>query len=189
MDFHVTGATCYLTAKLFYLEVVLLPCGGVESVKLAPHAGSPIVCKSTVNAPKSSAQVIIRDSVAAQRVAPAAAQVGSLRSAISNGRDRRFYVPQRARNFSKFSVRLTDLFHQYNIPGEKYQHPSSFKAFTYWSIFQSPMRLSLISVRSSSNCLSLYSTLHRTCSACPICPGEVMIRSNWSGFIYVFLIL
>lgn len=156
-------------------------------MKLAQHAGSPVVCKCTVNAPKSSAQVIIRDSVAAQRVAPSAAQVGSLRStprsAISNG-DRRFYVPQRARNFSKFSVRLTDLFHQYNIPGEKYQHPSSFKSFTYLSIFQSPMRLYLISVRSSSNCLNLYSTLHRTCSACPICPGEVMIWLNWSDFFF-----
>ncbi|XP_059182726.1 mediator of RNA polymerase II transcription subunit 1-like [Centropristis striata] len=41
MGFHITEATCYLTADLFYLEVVLLPCGGVEEVKVAPHGGSP----------------------------------------------------------------------------------------------------------------------------------------------------
>lgn len=43
MGFHVTDATCYLTADLFYLEVVLLPGGGVEEVKVAPHGGSPVV--------------------------------------------------------------------------------------------------------------------------------------------------
>lgn len=43
MGFHITEATCYLTADLFYLEVVLLPCGGVEEVKVAPHGGSPVV--------------------------------------------------------------------------------------------------------------------------------------------------
>ncbi|KAK7887242.1 hypothetical protein WMY93_026863 [Mugilogobius chulae] len=39
LGFHITDATCYLTADLFYLEVVLLPCGGVEVVKVAPHGG------------------------------------------------------------------------------------------------------------------------------------------------------
>lgn len=43
MGFHITEATCYLTADLFYLEVVLLPCGGVEVVKVAPHGASPLV--------------------------------------------------------------------------------------------------------------------------------------------------
>lgn len=43
MGFHVTEATCYLTADLFYLEVVLLPCGGVEEVKVAPQGGAPVV--------------------------------------------------------------------------------------------------------------------------------------------------
>lgn len=43
MGFHTTEATCYLTADLFYLEVVLLPCGGVEDVKVAQHGGSPLV--------------------------------------------------------------------------------------------------------------------------------------------------
>lgn len=47
MGFHVTGATCYLTADLFYLEVALLPHGGVEDVKMAPHARSPVVRKYT----------------------------------------------------------------------------------------------------------------------------------------------
>ncbi|TKS87548.1 Mediator of RNA polymerase II transcription subunit 1 [Collichthys lucidus] len=42
MGFHITEATCYLTADLFYLEVVLLPCGGVEEVKVAPHGGAPV---------------------------------------------------------------------------------------------------------------------------------------------------
>lgn len=75
MDFHFTKASCCLTADLFRLEVALLPCGGVENVKLTPHAGFPIVCKRTVHAVMASAQVITRDSVAALRVAPAAAQV------------------------------------------------------------------------------------------------------------------
>ncbi|GAA6215188.1 mediator of RNA polymerase II transcription subunit 1-like isoform X1 [Lates japonicus] len=42
MGFHVTEATCYLTADLFYLEVVLAPCGGVEEVKVAPHGAPPV---------------------------------------------------------------------------------------------------------------------------------------------------
>uniref|UniRef100_UPI0037E7A6E7 mediator of RNA polymerase II transcription subunit 1-like n=1 Tax=Semicossyphus pulcher TaxID=241346 RepID=UPI0037E7A6E7 len=46
MGFHITQATCYLTADLFYLEVVLLPCGGVEEVKVAPHGGSPVPSES-----------------------------------------------------------------------------------------------------------------------------------------------
>ena len=43
MGFHITEATCYLTADMFYLEVVLLLCGGVEEVKVAPHGGYPVV--------------------------------------------------------------------------------------------------------------------------------------------------
>ncbi|XP_053198582.1 mediator of RNA polymerase II transcription subunit 1 [Scomber japonicus] len=46
MGFHITESTCYLTADLFYLEVVLLPCGGVEEVKVAPHGGSPVSSES-----------------------------------------------------------------------------------------------------------------------------------------------
>nr|XP_046227352.1 mediator of RNA polymerase II transcription subunit 1 isoform X2 [Scatophagus argus] len=46
MGFHITEATCYMTADLFYLEVVLLPCGGVEDVKVAPHGGSPVASES-----------------------------------------------------------------------------------------------------------------------------------------------
>ncbi|XP_073344961.1 mediator of RNA polymerase II transcription subunit 1-like isoform X2 [Pagrus major] len=46
LGFHTAEATCYLTADLFYLEVVLLPCGGVEEVKVAPHGGSPAPSES-----------------------------------------------------------------------------------------------------------------------------------------------
>ncbi|XP_062415191.1 mediator of RNA polymerase II transcription subunit 1-like isoform X3 [Pungitius pungitius] len=46
MGFHLTEATCYLTAELFYLEVVLLPYGGVEEVKVAPHGKSPVPSES-----------------------------------------------------------------------------------------------------------------------------------------------
>ncbi|KAM7390210.1 hypothetical protein PAMA_008406 [Pampus argenteus] len=46
MGFHITEDTCYLTADLFYLEVVLLPCGGVQEVKVAPHGGSPVSSES-----------------------------------------------------------------------------------------------------------------------------------------------
>ncbi|KAM8822391.1 mediator of RNA polymerase II transcription subunit 1-like isoform 2-T3 [Spinachia spinachia] len=46
MGFHLTEATCYLTADLFYLEVVLLPYGGVEEVKVAPHGKSPVPSES-----------------------------------------------------------------------------------------------------------------------------------------------
>ncbi|XP_075903850.1 mediator of RNA polymerase II transcription subunit 1-like isoform X2 [Nelusetta ayraudi] len=46
MGFHVTEATCYLTADLFYLEVALLPCGQAEDVKVARHGGSPLPSKS-----------------------------------------------------------------------------------------------------------------------------------------------
>ncbi|CAM9311714.1 unnamed protein product [Lampetra planeri] len=46
MGFHVTESTCYLTADLFYLEVLLLPCGEVDEVKVAPHGGSPVSSES-----------------------------------------------------------------------------------------------------------------------------------------------
>ncbi|XP_063729962.1 mediator of RNA polymerase II transcription subunit 1-like isoform X5 [Eleginops maclovinus] len=46
MGFHITEATCYLTADLFYLEVVLLPCGRADEVKVAPHGGSPVPSES-----------------------------------------------------------------------------------------------------------------------------------------------
>lgn len=75
MGFHATEASCFLTADLFYLEVALLPCGGVEDVNMAWRGGSPVVRKCIICAMIFTAQVIIRDSVAAQRTAPAAAQV------------------------------------------------------------------------------------------------------------------
>uniref|UniRef100_A0A3P9K552 Mediator of RNA polymerase II transcription subunit 1 n=1 Tax=Oryzias latipes TaxID=8090 RepID=A0A3P9K552_ORYLA len=43
MGFHVTEDTCYLTADLFYLEVLLPPCGGVQEVKVALHGEGPVV--------------------------------------------------------------------------------------------------------------------------------------------------
>lgn len=75
MVFHTVGANCYLKADLFFLEVVLLPCGEVKDVKMAQHRGPPVVCKCTICALKCAAQVIIRHSVAAQQMAPAAPQV------------------------------------------------------------------------------------------------------------------
>lgn len=133
MAFHATGASCYLKADLFYLEVVLLPCGEVEDVRMAWHGRSPVVCKCIICGMKCAAQVIIRDSVAAKRMAAAAPQVRGLlttpRSATSNSYQLPgffflfsfFYLlPQRARNFSVFSVKLANLFSQCNIPGEKY---------------------------------------------------------------------
>ncbi|XP_041824869.1 mediator of RNA polymerase II transcription subunit 1 isoform X2 [Melanotaenia boesemani] len=46
MGFHTTEDTCYLTAALFYLEILLLPCGGVQEVKVAPHGESPVSSES-----------------------------------------------------------------------------------------------------------------------------------------------
>lgn len=43
MSFHFAEATCYLSADLFYVEVLLLPCGEVEEVKVVPHGESPVV--------------------------------------------------------------------------------------------------------------------------------------------------
>ncbi|XP_069015787.1 mediator of RNA polymerase II transcription subunit 1-like [Embiotoca jacksoni] len=46
MGFHISEATCYLTADLFYLEVQLLPSGTVEEVKVASHGKSPVPSES-----------------------------------------------------------------------------------------------------------------------------------------------
>lgn len=43
MSFHFTEGKCYLSADLFYVEVLLLPCGEVEEVKVVPHGESPVV--------------------------------------------------------------------------------------------------------------------------------------------------
>uniref|UniRef100_A0A8C6UIS1 Mediator of RNA polymerase II transcription subunit 1 n=1 Tax=Neogobius melanostomus TaxID=47308 RepID=A0A8C6UIS1_9GOBI len=46
LGFHLTEGICYLTADLFYLEVVLLPCGGVDVVNVAPHGGALVASAS-----------------------------------------------------------------------------------------------------------------------------------------------
>ena len=43
MGFHCTEATCYLTDDMFYLEVLLLPAGQVQDVKLALSGEAPEV--------------------------------------------------------------------------------------------------------------------------------------------------
>ncbi|RVE58607.1 hypothetical protein OJAV_G00196000 [Oryzias javanicus] len=53
MGFHVTDDTCYLTADLFYLEVLLLPCGGVQEVKVALHGEGPVPSESFLKTLKS----------------------------------------------------------------------------------------------------------------------------------------
>ncbi|XP_069368181.1 mediator of RNA polymerase II transcription subunit 1-like isoform X3 [Paralichthys olivaceus] len=75
MGFHITDATCYLTADLFYLEVVLVACGGVEEVKVAPQGAAPVSSESLL-------QLL------------------------------------RLKNFAEFSMKLSGLFTQYNIPGD-----------------------------------------------------------------------
>ncbi|GLD62024.1 mediator of RNA polymerase II transcription subunit 1-like isoform X1 [Lates japonicus] len=60
MGFHVTEATCYLTADLFYLEVVLAPCGGVEEVKVAPHGAPPVLSGSLSPPSLLPAQAIVQ---------------------------------------------------------------------------------------------------------------------------------
>ncbi|KAI1889238.1 hypothetical protein AGOR_G00177090 [Albula goreensis] len=40
-----TETTCYLTSDLFYLEVLLLPSGDVEDVKVAHHGEAPVSCE------------------------------------------------------------------------------------------------------------------------------------------------
>ncbi|XP_030612436.1 mediator of RNA polymerase II transcription subunit 1-like isoform X2 [Archocentrus centrarchus] len=46
MSFHFTEAMCYLSADLFYVEVLLLPSGEVEEVKVVPHGESPVPSES-----------------------------------------------------------------------------------------------------------------------------------------------
>ncbi|XP_060950081.1 mediator of RNA polymerase II transcription subunit 1-like [Limanda limanda] len=75
MGFHITDTTCYLTADLFYLEVVLVACGGVEEVKVAPQGAPPASSESLL-------QLL------------------------------------RSKNFAEFSMKLSSLFTQYNIPGD-----------------------------------------------------------------------
>ncbi|XP_047205339.1 mediator of RNA polymerase II transcription subunit 1 isoform X4 [Girardinichthys multiradiatus] len=75
MGFHFTEATCYLTADLFYLEVLLLPSGEVQEVKVASHGEHPVPSNSILHLLRSN-------------------------------------------NFADFSVRLGELFAQYNIPGD-----------------------------------------------------------------------
>ncbi|XP_037829275.1 mediator of RNA polymerase II transcription subunit 1 isoform X3 [Kryptolebias marmoratus] len=49
MGFHATEATCYLTGNLFYVEVVLLPHGEVQEVKVAPHGKPPSPSESLLH--------------------------------------------------------------------------------------------------------------------------------------------
>uniref|UniRef100_A0A3Q0QVD8 Mediator of RNA polymerase II transcription subunit 1 n=1 Tax=Amphilophus citrinellus TaxID=61819 RepID=A0A3Q0QVD8_AMPCI len=53
MSFHFTEAMCYLSADLFYVEVLLLPCGEVEEVKVVPHGESPVVSRLVLQVPPS----------------------------------------------------------------------------------------------------------------------------------------
>ncbi|XP_027860062.1 mediator of RNA polymerase II transcription subunit 1-like isoform X2 [Xiphophorus couchianus] len=75
MGFHFTESTCYLTADFFYLEVLLLPSGEVQEVKVALQGEHPAPSRSLLHLLRSN-------------------------------------------NFSDFSMRLGELFAQYNIPGD-----------------------------------------------------------------------
>ncbi|XP_054876881.1 mediator of RNA polymerase II transcription subunit 1 [Poeciliopsis prolifica] len=75
MGFHFTEASCYLTADFFYLEVLLLPSGEVQEVKVALHGEHPAPSRSLLHLLRSN-------------------------------------------NFSDFSMRLGELFAQYNFPGD-----------------------------------------------------------------------
>lgn len=44
-----TETVCYLTADLFYMEVVLLRGGGVEDVRVAHHGEAPVVRRHAYN--------------------------------------------------------------------------------------------------------------------------------------------
>ncbi|XP_035765562.1 mediator of RNA polymerase II transcription subunit 1 isoform X2 [Neolamprologus brichardi] len=46
LSFHFAEATCYLSADLFYVEVLLLPCGEVGEVKVVHHGESPVPSES-----------------------------------------------------------------------------------------------------------------------------------------------
>ncbi|KAM4719073.1 mediator of RNA polymerase II transcription subunit 1-like [Anableps anableps] len=54
MGFHFTETTCYLTADLFYLEVLLLPSGEVQDVKVALHGEHPISSDSLLHLLRSN---------------------------------------------------------------------------------------------------------------------------------------
>ncbi|XP_008394766.1 mediator of RNA polymerase II transcription subunit 1-like isoform X2 [Poecilia reticulata] len=83
MDFYCTDATCYLTADIFYLEVLLLPSGEVKE--------------------------------------PSRSLLHLLRSY----------------NFSEFSVRLRELFAQYNIPGDRETKSKMLKSLkSFWKDLQ-----------------------------------------------------
>lgn len=80
MGFHLTEATCYLTADLFYLEVVLLPYGGVEEVKVAPHGKAPVVSGLrglSLHSPLLPRVITRCNCLAAQRVLSPAAEVSA----------------------------------------------------------------------------------------------------------------
>lgn len=180
MAFHATGASCYLKADLFYLEVVLLPCGEVEDVKMAWHGRSPVVCKCIICGMKFAAQVIIRDSVAAKRMAAAAPQVRGLLTAPRSATSNSYQLPVLFFFFTSLKgEKLLSVLREVGKPVQPVQHPgrkvpnipAAFKPLTRLSIFDS--FIYLISGRSGSKCLNLCSTFHRTCGKCPVCPGEV----------------
>ncbi|XP_035854018.1 mediator of RNA polymerase II transcription subunit 1 isoform X3 [Sander lucioperca] len=100
MGFHITEATCYLTADLFYLEVVLLPCGGTKEVKVAPHGGFPVVSGLHCHSHYSPLLLIIKILIVLQP-------------------SESLLQPLRSKHFAEFSGKLADLFTQYNIPGDK----------------------------------------------------------------------
>ncbi|XP_043960047.1 mediator of RNA polymerase II transcription subunit 1 isoform X1 [Gambusia affinis] len=54
MGFHFTEATCYLTADFFYLEVLLLPSGEVQEVKVALHGEHPTPSRSLLHLLRSN---------------------------------------------------------------------------------------------------------------------------------------
>ncbi|XP_014873064.1 mediator of RNA polymerase II transcription subunit 1-like isoform X1 [Poecilia latipinna] len=54
MDFYCTDVTCYLTADIFYLEVLLLPSGEVQDVKMALHRERPAPSRSLLRLLRSN---------------------------------------------------------------------------------------------------------------------------------------
>lgn len=143
MGFHVTEATCYLTADLFYLEVALLPCGRAEDVKVARHGGLPLVRGTCCFSKKKKPTSCVGSLNDSRSFSPASCSF-SCSGEVSQLRMLSillfffciffFYtlpsrqcwnlasLLRRESDFEGFSRNLEALFNQYNIPGDKYLH-------------------------------------------------------------------
>ncbi len=125
-----TETVCYLTADLFYIEVVLLRGGRVEDVRVAHHGEAPEVRRRADNiVEKSLWHALTWFGCVCSPAHHSSSCWGESKCSLFQEKNVLKYIgvgvkwlwySHRMKKFQEFSLKLDDLASFYNIPGDRY---------------------------------------------------------------------